>query len=187
MSQIESEKDRRCYNRAKLGDPMVSYIYNASEHVRRLTYDPLSIVVYISSVKSNFDAGIDVTNWAVFFDGSSRYNDRGRLPLQYTDSYGAARLFAVKKALLELGQSLHVVDGITNLIFNWELNGWRDSMGKPVDNAALWEEVHQQVAEFQRRGVEVDFRRIEPQHDRPAFELARGAGDDESEGGKLEV
>lgn len=44
--------------------------------------------------------------------------------------------------------SAYVLGGVTNWIFGWEKNGWRNANKKPVMNQELWKELISQVREF---------------------------------------
>lgn len=47
-----------------------------------------------------------------------------------------------------VSDSKYVILGITEWIFNWEKNGWRNAGKKPVMNRELWEELHKLTEEF---------------------------------------
>jgi ribonuclease HI len=42
-----------------------------------------------------------------------------------------------------VSDSKYVILGITEWIFNWERNGWRNAAKSPVLNRELWEELHE--------------------------------------------
>lgn len=42
-----------------------------------------------------------------------------------------------------VSDSKYVILGITEWIFNWERNGWRNAAKKPVLNRELWEELYE--------------------------------------------
>lgn len=44
--------------------------------------------------------------------------------------------------------SKYVILGITEWIFNWQKNNWRNAAKKPVVNKELWEELHELTQEF---------------------------------------
>lgn len=44
--------------------------------------------------------------------------------------------------------SKYVILGITEWIFNWQKNNWRNAAKKPVMNRELWEELHELNQEF---------------------------------------
>jgi len=44
--------------------------------------------------------------------------------------------------------SKYVILGITEWIFNWQKNNWRNAAKKPVLNQKLWEELHELNQEF---------------------------------------
>lgn len=44
--------------------------------------------------------------------------------------------------------SKYVINGITDWIFNWQKNNWRNAAKKPVLNKELWEELHDLVQGF---------------------------------------
>ncbi|MFA5791949.1 MAG: ribonuclease HI [Candidatus Paceibacterota bacterium] len=47
-----------------------------------------------------------------------------------------------------VSDSKYVILGITEWIFNWERNGWRNAAKKPVLNRELWEELYELNNEF---------------------------------------
>ena len=49
-----------------------------------------------------------------------------------------------------VSDSKYVILGITEWIFNWERNGWRNAKKEPVLNRALWEELYKLTEEFVR-------------------------------------
>jgi ribonuclease HI len=44
-----------------------------------------------------------------------------------------------------VSDSKYVILGITEWIFNWQKNNWRNAAKKPVLNRELWEELHELV------------------------------------------
>lgn len=51
--------------------------------------------------------------------------------------------------------SKYVILGITEWIFNWERNGWRNATKKPVLNRELWEELNELNKELKPKWVYV--------------------------------
>lgn len=47
-----------------------------------------------------------------------------------------------------VSDSKYVILGITEWIFNWQKNNWRNAGKKPVLNRALWEELYELTEEF---------------------------------------
>ena len=56
-----------------------------------------------------------------------------------------------RKVLAEVeivSDSKYVILGITEWVFNWERNGWRNAAKKPVLNRELWEELYNLTKEL---------------------------------------
>lgn len=54
-----------------------------------------------------------------------------------------------------VSDSKYVILGITEWIFNWEKNGWRNAAKKPVLNRELWEELYKLTKNFKIKWIYV--------------------------------
>lgn len=61
--------------------------------------------------------------------------------LKHYDHHGLIEIFSDSK---------YVILGITEWIFNWEKNNWRNAAKKPVLNKELWEELYSLVKYFEK-------------------------------------
>lgn len=73
--------------------------------------------------------------------------------------------------------SKYVILGITEWIFNWQKNNWRNAAKKPVVNRELWEELHALVKEFKIKWTYVEGHMGDKYNER-ADEIATSFADD---------
>ena len=96
---------------------------------------------------------------AVFLVGKESFEIGGRVDhatnnqMELTAPIGALKY--IKSSNLSHGvdveivsDSKYVVLGITEWIFNWQKNNWRNAAKKPVVNKELWEELYELTQEF---------------------------------------
>jgi ribonuclease HI len=68
--------------------------------------------------------------------------------LKYLKKFLAEQNITARKDLAEnidieiISDSKYVILGITEWIFNWQKNNWRNAAKKPVVNRELWEELY---------------------------------------------
>ena len=77
-----------------------------------------------------------------------------------------------------VSDSKYVILGITEWIFNWERNGWRNAAKKPVLNRELWEELHKLTEELKPKWTYVKGHNGDKWNDR-ADEIATSFADDD--------
>ena len=73
--------------------------------------------------------------------------------------------------------SKYVILGITEWIFNWQKNNWRNAAKKPVMNRELWEELHELAQEFKPKWSYVKGHNGDKYNDR-ADEIATSFADE---------
>jgi len=81
--------------------------------------------------------------------GSNKDTTNNRMELQAAIE---ALKYVIKNETTEVtihADSAYVLNGITNWIFGWEKNGWRNANRKPVMNKEIWQELISLVREFQ--------------------------------------
>ncbi|MDP2788633.1 MAG: ribonuclease H [bacterium] len=77
-----------------------------------------------------------------------------------------------------ISDSKYVILGITEWIFNWQKNNWRNANRKPVLNRALWEELYKLNEELKPKWSYVEGHNGDKWNDR-ADEIATSFADDE--------
>ncbi|MCM2338868.1 MAG: ribonuclease HI [Burkholderiales bacterium] len=63
--------------------------------------------------------------------------------------YISARQDLAEKEIEIFADSKYVIHGITEWIFNWQKNNWRNAAKKPVLNKELWVELYELTKNFQ--------------------------------------
>ena len=76
-----------------------------------------------------------------------------------------------------VSDSKYVILGITEWIFNWQKNNWRNAAKKPVLNRELWEELYKLTEEFKPRWAYVKGHSGDKWNDR-VDEIATSFADD---------
>lgn len=79
--------------------------------------------------------------------------------------------------------SEYVVKGMTEWIFKWMKNGWKNAKGKPVANKELFDEIHEMVLILKDVNVVVLFWLVPRQGNREADALVSAAPDEYERGG----
>ena len=90
--------------------------------------------------------------------------------LKQTARHGLAEIEIVS-------DSKYVILGITEWIFNWRKNNWRNAAKKPVSNRELWEELFSLTEEFKSKWNYVKGHNGDKYNDR-ADEIATSFADD---------
>jgi ribonuclease HI len=89
--------------------------------------------------------------------------------------------FCVRQDLTQtieiVSDSKYVILGITEWIFNWQKNNWRNAAKKPVLNRALWEELYKLVEELKPKWTYVKGHSGDKWNDR-VDEIATSFADD---------
>ncbi|KUJ07781.1 ribonuclease H-like protein [Mollisia scopiformis] len=172
-------------------------VYTWSDYtneVRRLSEDHDTIVINTDGGCSNNGYSNAQASYGVFFGPDSTFNECGELPHDLRQTSQTAELYAAKMALetvlsmvynyegYQMGgfervvlfsDSAWLINGITNWIWTWERNGYRNSSGRVVSNWQLWEELHNMILEIQGNGFEVCFMHVNRESNREADALAR--------------
>jgi len=125
---------------------------------------------------------------------SSPYNHKSLIPnnhphTQQTNQF--AELYATVKALdvvKELIDESHVISpvvlytdsaslvhGVSDFIWKWEENGYRNARGSPVVDAYAFKVLHKRIQVWQRRGTEINFWKVPREYNTEADELASSA------------
>ena len=73
--------------------------------------------------------------------------------------------------------SKYVILGITEWIFNWQKNNWRNAAKKPVLNKELWQELYKLSQQFKIKWIYVEGHNGDKYNDR-ADEIATNFADD---------
>ena len=76
-----------------------------------------------------------------------------------------------------VSDSKYVILGITEWIFNWQKNNWRNAAKKPVLNRELWEELYELVCELKPKWTYVKGHNGDKYNER-ADEIATSFADD---------
>lgn len=131
--------------------------------------------------------------WGAVFVGNKQALELGEKHADVTNNQ--MEMLAVYKALEEVvelainnyvitvhSDSMYVVNGLNEWIFNWKKKNWKRSDGKPVLNKSLWEDI-QRVREFVEVENKVIFQHVKAhnghtQNER-ADDIARGFAEGE--------
>ena len=82
----------------------------------------------------------------------------------------------INKPVEIFSDSKYVILGITEWIFNWQKNNWRNAAKKPVLNRELWEELLQLSRQFKIKWIYVEGHNGDKYNDR-ADEIATNFAD----------
>jgi ribonuclease HI len=88
----------------------------------------------------------------------------------------------VKMPIEIFSDSKYVILGITEWIFNWQKNNWRNAAKKPVLNKELWEELYKLSQQFKIKWTYVEGH-MGNKHNERADEIATSFAD----GNKIEL
>ena len=77
-----------------------------------------------------------------------------------------------------ISDSKYVILGITEWIFNWQKNNWRNAAKKPVLNRELWEELHKLTKELKPKWIYVKGHNGDKYNDRADLIATSFADDD---------
>jgi len=131
--------------------------------------------------------------WGAVFVGNKQALELGAAHPDVTNNQ--MELLAVYKALEEIvdlairdyvvtvySDSMYVVNGLNEWIFNWQKKNWKKSDGKPVLNKDLWQDI-QRVREFVEVENKVIFEHIKAHaghvYNERADDIARGLAEGE--------
>lgn len=94
--------------------------------------------------------------------------------LRYLKSKMSKTVFGIEI----VSDSKYVILGITEWIFNWQKNNWRNAGKKPVLNRALWEELYELTEELKPKWTYVKGHSGDKYNDR-VDEIATSFADDD--------
>lgn len=97
--------------------------------------------------------------------------------LKYFKKLQTARQGLAETELIFISDSKYVILGITEWIFNWQKNNWRNAAKKPVLNRELWEELYRLAENFKIKWTYVKGHNGEKYNER-ADEIATSFADD---------
>ena len=76
--------------------------------------------------------------------------------LKYIKKYLPAQTGKINVPIEFFSDSKYVILGITEWIFNWQKNNWRNAAKKPVLNKELWQELHKLTEELKPKWIYVE-------------------------------
>ncbi|MBI2627588.1 ribonuclease HI [Candidatus Nomurabacteria bacterium] len=88
--------------------------------------------------------------------------------LKYVKDGMSKRHFDIKEIEI-ISDSKYVILGITEWIFNWQKNNWRNANKKPVLNRELWEELYELTQELKPKWTYVKGHNENKYNDRADF------------------
>ncbi len=191
--QYVPESQLIVYNPAK----QVSQFQFLHPRTNTLELDELTLVLWIDGACRDNGKPSARASWGVYFGPGSRYNARGRLPPEFSQTSFRAEIEALSQALdivrgitdgdmrLQevriLSDSNQIVNAMTIFMQNWILNGGRTVMGHPVAHFHRLEEIHDRLDDMtygDNGGLDFKFFHICRAKNRDADALANQALDE---------
>ncbi|KAN0110157.1 Ribonuclease H-like domain containing protein [Hyaloscypha variabilis] len=183
-------KSNRVFDEERYG---ITAVTDESSGLRRLETDPQSIVVAISgSCKENgFPAAR--AGYGVFFSHHAHdLNKSGEVPTPSPQTSNYSELYATMQALESVHQLIiagedltHVIVktdssylalGLSEHIWKWSLNGFRNWKGQPVVNGRAFKYLHEKVGLLEKEyGIHVSFCLVRKEFNQHADALAKAA------------
>lgn len=124
--------------------------------------------------------GVVFINNKKIFEIGGRIDHATNNQMELTAPIEALKYLKDKKFQGEIeivSDSKYVILGITEWIFNWQKNNWRNAAKKPVVNRTLWEELFELVQEFKPKWTYVEGHTGDKYNER-ADEIATSFADD---------
>lgn len=115
------------------------------------------------------------------FEIGGRENKATNNQMELSAPIGALQFLQKKKIKKEIkiySDSKYVIQGITEWIFNWQKNNWRNAAKKPVLNKELWQELFELVQDFKIKWEYVEGHSGDKYNDR-ADEIATSFADND--------
>ncbi len=81
----------------------------------------------------------------------------------------------VEKCILVVTDSNYVVEAMTDYVFKWRVNGWRNTRGDPVVNTADLKLLDDLVRQREEQGLDTVFTHISRKENAVADKLAKRA------------
>jgi ribonuclease HI len=187
---VSPPKSNRVFDQEKYG---ITAVTDESSGLRRLETDPQSIVVAIGgSCKENGLPGARAA-YGVFFSHSAHdLNKSGEVPTpspqtsNYSELYATMQALEIVHQLIIAGEDLtHVIIktnseylalGLSEHIWKWALNGFRNWKGLPVLNGRAFKYLHEKVVLLEKEyGIHVSFCLVGKEFNQKADGMARAA------------
>ncbi|KUJ09087.1 uncharacterized protein LY89DRAFT_658167 [Mollisia scopiformis] len=182
------ERIRRLFHVATYGNQIS---HDLPLEIRRLRYDPYSIVLAISGICQSQDETRARASFSVFFAKNSFRIIAARLPAYRNQTSNTSQLYAVVAALqgveemldsghcisqaVLISDSRWLVDSLAVAVWQWEQNAWRNNRGRLMVNWELFRWLHGRISSLQARGCEVKFWTVRRRWNQEAIVLARSA------------
>ena len=130
-------------------------------------------------------AAASTLNWSELLEGPIHTNQKAelaacRLALRALFYYSTERwsfLGVPLPIVIIKADSEYVVKGMTDWVFKWKQNGYRNAKGKPVTNAALFQEIDEMVQQLNEVGIVVLFWHVPREQNIEADALVNAAFD----------
>jgi ribonuclease HI len=185
---IGPPKSNRTFDEEKYG---ITAITDESSGLRRLESDPQSIVVAIGgSCKDNGFPAARAAYGVFFSHNAHDLNKSGEVPSpspqtsNYCELYAAMQALEIVHQLIIAGEdlthviiktdSLYVAQGLSEHIWKWVLNGFRNWKGKPIVNGRAFKYLHEKVVLLEKEyGIHVSFCLVGKENNQRADELAK--------------
>ncbi|KAJ7606632.1 ribonuclease H-like domain-containing protein, partial [Roridomyces roridus] len=181
--------DRSPTNIISWSSPFSNPFFSTFREPQKKILDARTVVAAIDGACAGNGTPSARAGVGVFFGPNSPHNLSE--PITGTQTSQRAEILAATKALqqaslllrdvLTVGKvvlicdSQYVVGAMTEWVFGWQDNGWKNAAGKPVQNKAEFQALDKLIESLQEDGLDVEFWLVGRGDNTQADELARGA------------
>lgn len=149
--------------------------------------DKSSVVISVDGACSSNGTPSARAGLGVYFGPGSPYNMSARISGTQTSQRAEIRAavrgleraagllqddFSIRR-LVVMSDSQYVVQGMTEWVFRWRDNGWKDARGHEVANATDLKELDELIERLAEDGIDVEFWKVDREDNTQADELAR--------------
>ncbi|KAJ7457289.1 ribonuclease H-like domain-containing protein [Mycena galericulata] len=181
--------DRSPTNLISWSSPVSNVFFSAFREPQKKILDKRTIVISVDGACSGNGTQSARAGVGIFFGPNSPHNVSesisGTQTSQRAEILAATKALQKVSVLLEndfgvgcivlLSDSQYVVGAMTEWVFGWKENGWKNANGGPVQNKAEFQALDAAIEKLEEDGLDVKFWLVGREHNSQADELAKAA------------
>ncbi|KAJ7763182.1 ribonuclease H-like domain-containing protein [Mycena maculata] len=181
--------DRSPSNIISWSSPFSNVFFSTFREPQKKILDNRTVLIAVNGACSGNGTPAAHAGVGIFFGPNSPHNVSetisGAQTSQRAEIIAATKVLRKASALLQdvitigcvvlLSDSQYVVGAMTEWIFAWKENGWKDARGGPVQNKAEFQELDALIEQLEEDGLDVKVWLVGRENNAQADELAKAA------------
>ncbi|KAJ7286775.1 ribonuclease H-like domain-containing protein [Mycena rebaudengoi] len=170
--------DRTPANLISPSSPFSHIFFSAMREPQKKILDARTVIICVDGACAGNGTPAARAGVGIYFgpgsphNASQRITDGGAQTSQRAEILAATT--ALRKAIVLLTDSQYVVGAMTEWVFGWKDNAWKNTKGKTVENKEF-QELDALIEQLEEDGLDVKFWLVGREHNEKADELAKAA------------